>query len=208
MRHRDGVLVFIAALSAAPLPALALPCAGFVDIADTDAFCGSVTWMKNRNVTAGCTATTYCGADVVSRLQMAAFMFRVANVVTPTVVCQTADLPAVSYDRLAIANADFSFALTGQQNVVVRVASSVDGGSSWQPVTNQPSSPIVSGDATARQHVAITTNTLPHPIAQPNHFAAAVQRYGIFVVRGVSSSTQTIADWTCHLQVFLRTHAQ
>ncbi len=225
MRRHAAVIVFLAALATAAPPAQALPCAGFLDIEHTDPFCATVTWMKNRNVTAGCTPTTYCGTDLVSRLQMAAFMFRVANVVTPavvdveeaggtidpltaSVVCQTADVPAVGYDRIATANADLSFALTGQQNVAIRVASSSDGGSSWQPVTGQPQTPIVSGDDAARQHVTITTNTLPHPIAQPNHLAGSVQRYGIFLVRGASNSTQTIADWTCHLQVFLRTRAE
>ena len=32
--------------------------------------------MKNRGITLGCTATLYCPNDYVTRLQMAAFMYR------------------------------------------------------------------------------------------------------------------------------------
>ncbi len=54
----------------------AAPCAGFTDVDDTNAFCTSIAWMKNRAITLGCTATEYCPADFVRRDQMAAFMYR------------------------------------------------------------------------------------------------------------------------------------
>ena len=61
--------------------ALAAPCGGFTDVDDTNPahapFCDSVEWMKNRGITLGCTSTTlYCPNDPVSRLQMAAFLYR------------------------------------------------------------------------------------------------------------------------------------
>ena len=37
--------------------AAAAPCAGFVDVDDTDQFCPNVTWMKQNGITLGCTAT-------------------------------------------------------------------------------------------------------------------------------------------------------
>ena len=58
----------------------AAPCAGFADVDSTDPFCGYVTWMKNRGITLGCPSppgtSRYCPGDPVTRLQMAAFMYR------------------------------------------------------------------------------------------------------------------------------------
>ncbi|MCL4761734.1 MAG: hypothetical protein KJ018_08105, partial [Burkholderiales bacterium] len=57
--------------------AAAAPCEGFTDVEDTNAFCGSIAWMKNRGITLGCTSTTlYCPDQFVRRDQMAAFMYR------------------------------------------------------------------------------------------------------------------------------------
>jgi Chaperone of endosialidase len=61
-------------------PAGAAPCAGFLDVDDADPFCTHVTWIKNRNITLGCTPNLYCPYDVVTRMQMAAFMSRLGNV--------------------------------------------------------------------------------------------------------------------------------
>ena len=62
------------------IPASAAPCAGFTDVDTEDPtkapFCTSVEWMKNRAITLGCTSTLYCPDDYVTRLQMAAFMYR------------------------------------------------------------------------------------------------------------------------------------
>jgi hypothetical protein len=52
------------------------PCAGFTDVDSASGFCVNVTWMKSRGITLGCTATLYCPNDPVTRLQMAAFMYR------------------------------------------------------------------------------------------------------------------------------------
>lgn len=60
--------------------ASAAPCAGFIDVEDTDWFCPHVAWLKANNVTLGCTPTQYCPYDLVTRLQMAAFMNRLGNV--------------------------------------------------------------------------------------------------------------------------------
>lgn len=197
-------------------------CAGFTDVLNTDPFCTNVAWMKNRGVTLGCTATTYCGANPVTRLQMAAFMLRVANVVVPsvvdveaagggfdpatrTVLCQTADLPPVTYDRIATLYADLSLSLTGQQSLAVQIVSSADAGANWLVLHNQ--SPVLWGDASSRQHVTLITNTLPHPLAQANIALGESRRFGVSVVRA-GSLTPTITDWTCHLQAAVRTRAE
>jgi Chaperone of endosialidase/S-layer homology domain len=56
--------------------ALAAPCAGFTDVDDTSPFCVNVAWMKNRGITLGLTPTLYDPNSPVTRLQMAAFMYR------------------------------------------------------------------------------------------------------------------------------------
>ncbi len=56
--------------------ALAAPCAGFTDVDDADPFCINVEWMRNRGITLGLTPTLYDPHSSVTRLQMAAFMYR------------------------------------------------------------------------------------------------------------------------------------
>lgn len=64
-RHLTALAGF-AALSFAAPHAFAAPCAGFVDVDDTNpnqsGFCSSIEWIYNRGVTVGCTATplAYC----------------------------------------------------------------------------------------------------------------------------------------------------
>ena len=127
-------------------PAHAL-CAGFIDV-NTGLFCNNVTWMKNRQVTLGCgNGTTYCPNEGVIRLQMAAFMNRVGNTLTPVVlsleeegpslniatggpfhVCQSGMVPAVPYTRTAVAQFSMSYALATAQGVDFGLATAVGGG--------------------------------------------------------------------------------
>lgn len=90
-------------------------CAGFDDVDSTHPLCSSVDWVRNRNVTLGCTVFNYCGGDPVSRLAMAAFMNRVGRVLSPEVQtvyftnaqvdsslqCLTPSLPAADHPRRA-----------------------------------------------------------------------------------------------------------
>jgi hypothetical protein len=74
--HVAQVVLAAAVLAAAPV-ALSAPCSGFTDVDDSSPFCANVAWMKSRNITLGCTSTTlYCPDNLVTRLQMAAFMYR------------------------------------------------------------------------------------------------------------------------------------
>ncbi len=58
--------------------AIAAPCAGFVDVDDSNAtYCSAVTYVKNKGITLGCTdASHYCPNADVTRLQMALFLQR------------------------------------------------------------------------------------------------------------------------------------
>ncbi len=69
------------ALTAVAPSAHAQICTPFTDVALADAFCSSIQWMHNRGITLGCTTDQYCPAQFVRRDQMAAFMFRLGNVV-------------------------------------------------------------------------------------------------------------------------------
>ena len=61
-------------------------CANFTDVSTFSGFCPDIVWLKNRQITLGCTATEFCPNDAVIRLSMAAFMKRLGDVVTPTVL--------------------------------------------------------------------------------------------------------------------------
>jgi acyl-[acyl carrier protein]--UDP-N-acetylglucosamine O-acyltransferase len=99
----------------------AAPCAGFIDVDDASAFCTSVQWVKNRAITTGCAlANSYCPAEPVSRLAMAAFLARLGKAVEPYfvvtsnaaaaagvnangVVCQTPMRDFAEFPRIATA---------------------------------------------------------------------------------------------------------
>jgi hypothetical protein len=55
-------------------------CDGFTDVDGANAtYCPAVAYLKDRGVTLGCTATTYCPNDFVTRLQMALFLQRMGH---------------------------------------------------------------------------------------------------------------------------------
>src|SRR5687768_3526177 len=76
-----STLLLPVGIALATSPASAASCAGFVDVDDASAFCANVTWIRNRGITLGCTANQYCPDASVTRLQMAAFLNRLGNVV-------------------------------------------------------------------------------------------------------------------------------
>ena len=67
-------------------PAQAQQCSVFTDVFITDSFCPAVQWLRNRNITLGCTATAYCPGNSVTRAQMALFMNRLGIALTPRIV--------------------------------------------------------------------------------------------------------------------------
>jgi hypothetical protein len=72
-------LLLAVGLSLLTTSAVAQNCDGFTDVLASSPFCPDVTWMKTYGITRGCTASTYCPNDSVTRLQMAAFMHRLGN---------------------------------------------------------------------------------------------------------------------------------
>jgi hypothetical protein len=86
--HSLLVALALGAGPASVAPVEAAPCAGFIDVDDSvpgqAPFCGNVAWMKNRQVTLGCSLpNSYCPNQDVIRLSMAAFLNRLGNALTP-----------------------------------------------------------------------------------------------------------------------------
>lgn len=103
---------------------VAAPCAGFSDVDDADPFCINVTWMKNRGVTLGCAVGLYCPGGAVSRLAMAAFLNRMANLITAPIwvdangksVGPVASQNGFAYWRTPHGPARLTFAFDGSAN--------------------------------------------------------------------------------------------
>lgn len=81
MRKLMAVLAFL--LSVVVPSAQAQDCVPFTDVPASHPFCSNMQWMYSRSITLGCTGTTYCPNDPVTRAQMAAFMNRLADSVFP-----------------------------------------------------------------------------------------------------------------------------
>jgi hypothetical protein len=145
------------ALGGTAAPALAANCGidagftGFTDVQDTDTICNSVQWLRNRQITVGCTSTTeYCPLNAVTRGSMALFLNRLGNAITPKWVslragtgggnalaptnsihvCETlaTDLPAVNYPQRLRARGTVSAPISGDA-VGLAVRRSLNGGS-------------------------------------------------------------------------------
>lgn len=135
-------------------------CAGFTDVVDdgvgAGAVCPAVQWIKNRNVTVGCSSTTlYCPTNNVTRAQMALFMNRLGAALTPmdlgVVANDSVDVPvdlSVPANRIRCAmNSDIPLATyprrvnfnnkvnlynpTARVDILAEVVFSTDGGASW-----------------------------------------------------------------------------
>lgn len=206
------VLFFLTVFALVAAPSAQAQCAGFSDVSFAQPFCGDVTWLKNRQVTLGCSSTsTFCPTDPVIRLSMAAFMNRVGDVVAPRVfaiedsggpldllnpntVCIT-NIPPRPYGRSVLLDAALSYDVSTLSSLNLAVVRSVNGGplllvgSSTQPIAN-PS---------RRNHHPVTAagGTTGLTIG-PNES----HQYAVFV-RTFPPQAATISAWTCHLQVLL-----
>ena len=217
---RTATLCLVTLLGVVPSAVRAQACAGFTDVTIFSPFCTNVQWMKNREITVGCTATTYCPNDAVNRLQMAAFMNRVGNVLTPRVLsveqsggaldlatnsflCQTADVPDATYNREVHADAAFSFDSTGPGLLQLSVFVSNDSGATWQVSPLNDVVVTVAMTGTGREHASLT-------LKRKEVFSqlGTPTRYGIRVVRGLNTTTATLTGWTCHFQVVVTTKAE
>jgi hypothetical protein len=71
-----GAIPASGTVSGAPYNCVAGGVSLYTDVLPTDIFCKHVHYIAAQNVTAGCAASLYCPNDLVTRLEMAAFMAR------------------------------------------------------------------------------------------------------------------------------------
>ena len=156
MRYHSLLLASLLALGLGAPNAANAQCVGFTDTPN-DVFCPGVEWLKNRSITAGCTATEFCPSSPVSRLAMAQFMNRLGKAMTPVVLhkqhvislqtqipgpmpgilfCETGDYAVTGYSRTA--RFIGTFAATPDQDVWLQgyFRYSTDGGATWTTVGN------------------------------------------------------------------------
>ena len=79
-RRLTTIAAAIAVVLAVPVAVIAAH--SFDDVPDSNQFHDAIAWMQENGITIGCNPpanTQYCPEDNVSRQQMAAFMFRLAQ---------------------------------------------------------------------------------------------------------------------------------
>jgi hypothetical protein len=212
--HRALIASLVALLAVTPLPARAQNCAGFTDVTVFNSFCTNVQWIKNRGITQGCGAgATYCPNDPVSRLQMAAFMNRLGNVLTPRVlstettgtisdlanpafVCQTEDVQQVNYTREVHADGSFSFTPSNDGLLQLSVFYSFDSGATWQLAPLNDVVVTVGMTAGTRGNASLTLERKGFPFG-----GTGPTRFAIRVVRGSTLTSAALTDYVCQFQV-------
>ncbi len=204
----------VATMAAAP-GALAAPCAGFIDVDDTSAFCPNVDWLKNRAITLGCGlpgANTYCPNDPVIRLAMAAFMNRLGTALTPVqlrvdlapgaidldtspVVCQTGDLvvAATSFPRRAYVDLSFNGNATGDVGLAADLVVSLDGGANWTNLNTV----VNRGSVPANQWGGLSD------IGFSDLNVGQTARWGVRMSRGGIAGSTDLADSRCQLRALV-----
>jgi hypothetical protein len=210
-RAASALVVAMAALGAAT--AQAADCVGFTDVVDDgpNGFCPSVEWMKNRNVTSGCGATTYCPNNPVSRLAMAAFMKRLGDALTPVklsidlrpggvdldaglVVCQTNSLAVTGFPRTAYADGTIGATAAADVNFAADVVMSTDGGTNWSPL-NAANANL--GSAPANQWGNLSD------LGVTNLDVGQTVRFGLKMSRGGQAGTTDLTDSRCQVRVMI-----
>lgn len=218
------IALLLAFLALLPAAAPAQNCAGFTDITVFSPFCTNVQWMKNRAVTLGCgDGTTYCPDESVNRLQMAAFMNRVGNLLEPRVyyiagtsgvgiptdladpsfVCQTPDIPEVAYNREVHADGAFSFTSNGPGLLQLIVFASFDSGVTWGPGPVNDGMVTVGMIGGVRGHASLTLERKQIPTNSTGKVRLAIR-----VVRGTNLTTAQLTDWACQFQVVVTNRAE
>jgi hypothetical protein len=143
-----------------PGVAFGAACSGpspFTDVGAASGFCSNVEWLKNRSITLGANcppaaAPSYCPNDFVNRLQMAAFMNRLADAVLPAPTsieavtpamtltpyvddnpqCVSSPFAAANYPRIFVLSTRFSAkSSSGTVTVGAQPLYSIDGGATW-----------------------------------------------------------------------------
>jgi len=209
MRVKSLLLASALALLLPTGEALAAPCAGFTDVQDTDFFCPSVEWLKNRGITLGCTASTYCPNDPVIRASMALFMDRLGTALTPsfaiiegsgapvdldleTFSCVSAVYTITDFPRTAAMRAHFSGLFAGAAAYGMTIRYNTDGNGATFPNFINLNFEFA-GATGATWGAASTSAVLPLAVGSTYRFAILTTRYG--------AGTFDLADFRCHLLV-------
>jgi hypothetical protein len=182
-----GLLAFEAA------PAAAAPCAGFTDVQDSDLFCSAVEWIRNRNVTLGCTSTSvYCPGSGVTRASMALFLNRLGTALTPRLefvetvlggvdpdanaaLCPTSQIPSAAHPRQALVSVAFAGQSTADLGYATRPLVSTDNGQTWAALT-APASDIRESVTGAAWTNSASSGIYMIPASQAVRFALGVGR--------------------------------
>lgn len=191
----------------------------FVDVPDGSTFCTEALWMRNALVTVGCASgTTYCGADPVSRGQMALFMKRLARAVTPDIVhasssqsgdidtglatCTTAPYaipPSANHRIFLSATGGVSFVANGSADVFVSIEMSTNGGL-FGPLVG-----TMRATAPANQWTAVPV-TWAQTITQGSGALLApgsTYQWRILLQRASAATTGEVTDTRCNLMITL-----
>lgn len=187
-----------------------LNCEGFTDVAGSSGFCASVSYIRNRSITQGCTATEYCPNNLVSRLQMAAFMQRIGQPLSGTVqmtaaapgivdfaaspspvVCASDPVAASTAPRRAVLEGVFSGLAGADSFGRLRLVVSEDGGTTWEGL--QIYYPRATYRANQWRNVRIA--------AQHDIGAGKTARYGLRLDSGSPPAVAGVLDSTCRLRV-------
>ncbi len=128
----------------------------FADVPNSAIYHDAVDWIADRLVTTGCATGLYCPDDAVTRAQMALFMQRLGNALTPTVLtgsanvltgafqplsgeavyCQTGSYTP-AFTRRVVVHSAFGFHTTAGFSFEVEPVSSIDG-VNWNALSGQP----------------------------------------------------------------------
>jgi hypothetical protein len=174
--------------------ALAHNCVGFVDLEGEDPFCPNVEWIKNRGITLGCAATSFCPDDYVQRITMAAFMNRLGNALEPRFahaaqalvqasvnagnrVCATTPVAIGGYPRVASPVGSMLYISSSASAIYgARLVYSVDGGTVWNDWTSVDSVGSASGNGFTS--LSPTANALILDVGQTALFAILPVAFG------------------------------
>lgn len=210
-------LILGAALSGAAFSASAQTCGGFTDVFPSNFFCNDVEWIKNRGVTTGFADNTYRPNDYVLRSQMAAFMRRLGDALTPELVnaeginlfgqlgttdqpvgstgimCSTGDVPVTGYPRKVLINGVGSFWPDAAGRMVVYPVLSTDGGTSWARIGGNiyVSHEVLAGG----QNLAIPTTTSTDLVVGTTY------RFALYLRALAGGSAVNFGEGECRLTV-------
>ena len=175
-------------LGGAATPATAQQCGTFTDVFTTDFYCEGTQWLRNRSITSGCGASTYCPNNPVSRAQMAFFLRQTGIVLTPQrqarqsgtaaanipagqfqAFCFGTALPAANYPRTAIARGHVNIPATGPQ-MGMFLAITFDN----QPYGNMNSTFNVVTNPNGTTLMSWSSDERPVPVGQTVGFAIGI----------------------------------